>query len=294
MARTSYILVNPAMEAGFYSALKSSDRFVYSRITRNDTLLSRSKKKGVKTKSLLPQIAAIWNGLTVSEVDAWYSAADKMDLNGWQLFVQDQTLRILNDLPGVATPSDLHQSWVGNIRIASPASSIKIVQFHPHTYWVSRKVIGKKGMYEPVQVVEDFVLPLKISLNYRANLVSSGAGSFAKFYAKIWHRLQGVDLQHVLEVPLELSTGWVYGEATCNELIGQIVGYDLYFELYNLRGDLFFDNIKAEHSGQNWARDPFCKSIDITFTRAFYQIPQNWAAVNLPSGAEYDSVYTDI
>jgi hypothetical protein len=60
-----------------------------------------------------------------------------------------------------------------------------------------------------------------------------------------------------------------------------------------LRGDLYIDNVKAEHSGQNWVRDTYCEDILQGFTKAFYQIPKHWAAVILPEGSMYDSIYKD-
>jgi len=293
MAKTTYIDLPAGTEDLYFGALKSSDRFVFSRVVRKDTLLSVKRKAGISARSLLPQIAALWAVLSDEVKTSWVAAADEMDLSGWQLFVQDQTIRVLNGMPGSATPSTLHQSWVGNLKITAPADEIKIIQMHPREYWVSQKVIGKKGMFEPVLVPEDFSLPFKIGLNYKSNLTSTGAGSFAKFYALVWYRYQGLNLSHELSVPLDFSSDWKHAEATLSAIQSSVVGYDLYFHLKNLRGDLFFDNIEAVHSSQNWARDPFCKSVPLTFTRAFFQVPKNWAAVTLPDGAEYDTIYPD-
>ena len=293
MARTSYSQIDPGLQPLFSESLNSNDRFVFSRFTRKDTLLSRRRKAGVSARSLLPQIAALWAAFSEGERTAWSDAAAENGMKGWNLFVQDQSIRIKNDLVGVAAPSLLHQSWVGNIKISSPASSIKLVQFHPRFYWVSRPVPKHKAMRQPVQVTEDFSLPLTISLNYSADLTSVGGGSFAKFYAKIWSSYQGVNRYTLLEIPLTFSTGWVHAEATVSEVLGYLVNYELYIEIYNATGDLFFDNISAFHSEQNWVRDPFCKAIATTFTRAFYQIPMNWAVVSLPEGAEYDTIYQD-
>jgi hypothetical protein len=196
-------------------------------------------------------------------------------------------------MAGVAIPSTFHQSWIGNIKIEDPASEIKIVQLHPRNYWVSRKVGGKKGMYQPVLVTEDLGLPCKIALNYSSDLSSQGGEVFAKFYARFWYSYQGVNLYHELEIPLDYATDWKYAEVTLPSLTSYVVRVDLYFHLKGLRGDLYFDNIKLEHSGQNWCRDPFCKDILQGFTRAFYQIPKNWAAVTLPVGAQFDSIYKD-
>jgi hypothetical protein len=299
---------------------------VYSRITKKQTLYTKKSVKGLTARSLLPQIAALWNNFSVEEKQAWNDAANvEKDLvnlpvvafgstffgvstygdsyfgihitesiiNGWRLFVQDQSVRIKNEFAGVAVPVLLHQSWVGNLKIEAPATELKIVQLHPRFYWISRKITGKKGMYEPTAITEDLALPVKISLNYSSNLVETSPGSFAKFYARVWHSYQGVDLYEDLEILFDYFSDWQYVEATLTSLIGYVIRYDLYFHLYNLQGDLYFDNVKIEHSSQNWIRDPFCKDINQGFTRAFYQIPKNWAAVIIPDGAMLDSIYKD-
>ena len=293
MAQTTYIDLLPELETQFFSGLQSSDRFMYSRLIKKITLYSRKRKKGVSARSLLPQIAETWNGFSDAERIAWGVAGAETSLNGWRLFVQDQTARILNELSGPATPSTLHQSWVGVIQIDNPASEAKIAQIHPHFYWVLKKVTGKKGMYEPVLVTEDIALPVEISLNYYSDLIPSGGGSFAKFYARFWHSYQGADIYTDLEIPLDFSTGWKNAVETLTTLIGYVIRYDLYIHLYNLTGELYFDNVKVTHSSQNWCRDPFCKDINQGFTRAFYQIPKHWSPIVLPDGAQFNSVYKD-
>jgi len=293
MARTSYVDILPGLENQFYAGLRVDDRFVYSKLAKKIALLSLKKKKGLSQRSLLPAVAELWAGLSEAEKTAWSEAGAESNLNGWRLFVQDTCARIVNEMSGTATPSLLHQSWVGNLHIEAPASEAKIIQIHPHFYWISKKVYGKKGMYVPVLINEDLALPVKISLNYSSNLAAINGGSFAKFYARFWHSYQGADLETDLEIPLDLVTDWKNAEATLTSLAGYVVRYDLYLWISGLRGDLYFDNIKAEHSGQNWARDPFCKDVNQGFTRAFYQVPKHWAGVTLPEGAWFESNYKD-
>lgn len=291
MAKTTYVDILPGLEQAYFTGVQSSDRFVFSRIIKKTTLLSVKKKKGLTLRSLLPQVSETWQGLSEAQKTAWSSAGAQCDLNGYRLFVQDQSLRIKNEMSGTATPSTLHQSLVGNLHIEAPATELKITQIHPRFYWVSRKVTGKKGMYEPVLVTEDLALPVTISLNYKSNLTATGGGSFAKFYARFWHSYQGADQYTDLEISLDLIADWKNAETTLTTLLGYVIRYDLYIHLYNLQGDLYVDNIKVEHSGQNWARDPWCKDINQGFTRAFYQIPKHWAGVIVPDGAIYDSIY---
>jgi hypothetical protein len=291
MAKTTYVDIPAGQEDNYYSGLNQNDRFLFGRIVRKDTLLSRKRVVGLTQRSLLPQIAVLWNALSDAERLAWKNAGAKCNLTGWRLFVQDQCIRIKNEIAGVATPSLFHQSWVGQIHIEAPADEIKIAQLHPRFYWVSRKVVGRKGMYEPVKVTEDVTLPLKIGLSYKSNLTEVSSPTFAKLYVSVWHSYQGENLYYEHAINLDYIHGWQTVEATLSYLSGYVVGYNLYIHLSGLTGDLFFDNVKAEHSVQNWARDPACVNIDTTFTRAFFQVPKHWVAITLPEGAEYDSIY---
>lgn len=294
MAKVEYVDLIPAESLLYYKALTAQDRFTFARVAQKITFPSKKRIKGLTQRSLLPQIAEAWNALSEGEKAAWSSAGAESNLNGYRLFVQDKAARIKNELAGNATPSLFHQSWIGALQISDPATELKIIQIHPRFYWVSRKVSGKKGMYEPVQINEDFSLPLVLSINYKGNLTSQGEGSFAKFYAEVWRTYQGVDYQQVVEIPLDFSTDWKNGTATLSSVQGQYIGYSLFIHLYNVRGILYIDNVKATHSGQNWVRDTYCKDIYQGFTRAFYQIPKHWAAIILPDGSEFGSIYADV
>jgi len=191
MVKVSYIQITGAAEELFYKGMNQNDRFMFSRLVRKDTLLSARRKKGLTNRSLLPAISLLWAGFSSAQKEAWGLAAAEMGRNGWQIFVQDQCVRIKNDMAGTATPSLLHQSWVGELKIADPASEIKISQYHPHSYWVSAPVRGKKGMREPVEITEDFVLPLKIGLNYSSDLTAQSGNAYAKLFARVYYSYQG-------------------------------------------------------------------------------------------------------
>lgn len=293
MAKTTYISLSDADIELMSKSLQSGDRFTYGKINKKTVLMSRRKKAGLSARSLLPTVAEAWNGFTTLQKTAWTNAGAQCGLNGYRLFTKDKCARIVNDIAGNATPSLLHQAFVGNIKIQSPATEIRIVQLHPRSYWVSQPVPKHKGMRQPVLVTEDFVLPLTISLNYSSNLVAVGPNPYAKFYAKIWHKYQAVDLHTDLEISLDFVAGWKNASITSGVLKTIIVGYDLYFELHDLQGDLYFDNIKSTHSGQNWVRDSYCQDINQAFTKAFYQIPKHWVAEVLPDGSDFGSIYKD-
>jgi hypothetical protein len=290
MAKTSYIEISPDQEALYFAGLQQGDRFNFGKIIHKTSPFVKKRVANLTQRSLLPQVAALWNALSSADKTAWTLAGGQCGLNGYRLFVQDTCARLQYNLDGVSTPSLFFQNKVGHISINSPATLASICQLHPLSYWVLKKVPGSKLMYEPVNVKESFTLPLEIKLNYKSNLVSCGPDSYSKFYARIWYRYQALDLYYYLEIPLDFITDWKSSTNLVNLITGQVVGYDLFFTIYNLRGDLYFDNVKANHSGQNWVRDSYCNNISQTFSKIFYQIPKHWSAVELPPGSDYCSV----
>jgi len=315
MAKTSYITVPPELEEKYYSGLQSMDRFIIPRIRLKTGLLSKEKIQKLIGRSYLQTIADLWNNFTDEQKQAWKDVDPHFQKHGYRTFVADQSIRINLGLEGVATPNQYHQGMVGKILIEAPAEEIKLEQSHPSSYWIYHKVEGKKDMYEPVEIEEPFSLPLKIDINYKSDLTSTGEGSFARLYASIRHLYQGQNLNHDLIIDIPLQSNWDTKEAEITELIGLPVSYNLYIHLYKVRGTLLFDNVKAIHSalnfysdygiriygtynygewsGQNWARDPFCNKIEQSFNRAFYQILRHWDPIILPEEASYKSVYPE-
>ncbi len=291
MAQISYLDISPELEEAYFSGLQTADRFIIPRIRVKKVILSQEKIDNLTARSYLPVIADLWNNFTDEQRQAWKDVDPYSNPNGWRAFVADQSKRISLGLEGVATPNQYHQDMVGKILIEAPAEEIELIQAHPSSYWIYQKVVGTKSMYEPVRVDESFALPLKLTISYKSDLVSQGAGSFARFYASIRHLYQGQNLNHneIIEIPL--SSVWASQNTTISTLAGLAVSYNLYIHLYKVRGTLLIDNVKAEHSGSNWVRDTHCKKIEQDFTRQWYQIPKHWGVITMPSGAGYLSIY---
>lgn len=291
MARTNYVDIPLGQEELYFAGLQSGDRWTFPRIVRKNAFFSRNKVKGLTAKSYLPAISDLWGEFSEAEKTAWKDIDPHTKQHGWRTFVADQSKRIKLGLIGVATPNIFHQDLVGAINIEAPAEEVLIAQFHPASYYIQQKVQGTKSQYQPVQVTEFVTLPLSISMNYKSDLISTGAGTFVKFYAIIRHFYQGRDISTNLEIELDLQGNWKAVSNSVSIVLGEIVGYTLYIHIYKATGTLWFDNVKVEHSGQNWARDTLSKDISQIFTRAFYQVPKNWAPITLPEGTDYDSVY---
>lgn len=291
MAKASYVQIEAGLEAPYSKALQPGDRYVYSRIIRKHPFVSRQRKSQLQRSQMVAECAAIWAGFDQATRDDWIAAAAVNNQRGYSLFVQDQIYRIKYGIPGEATPDLNHQYKVGRIIIEAPSDGIKIAQYHPASYYVSKKVVGTKSQYQPILVEEIFSLPLTISIAYEANLTSAGGSPSAKFYAEVYHNYQGVTRTTILECELDLSSEWATVSATLSSVIGVAIGYNLFIEITDCTGELRFDNVQSTHNSVNWARGSKCTQIDMAFTRAFYQVPRYWVPVIISDDAYFDSIY---
>jgi len=291
MAKTTFLDIPAGFDFAYNKALTTNDRFQFPSVRLKKVFFSRRRLKGLSQKSLLPQCSAIWKTLDTSTQNAWNYSGEIINITGFKLFVADYVLRLQNGMTGVSTPSLLYQTKVGKLQVSEPATSMLLTQLHPLTYWVSNPVRGKKGMREPVLVIENFYLPLVLTISYKTNLTSLGADSRARFYAVVYSNYQGRTIETVCEVPFDFVTDWKSGTSTISNVKGLIKSYALFLELNNVSGTLYVDNISAFHSGFNWARDSECRDLDQSFTKAFFQVPKNWVAVDISDGCFFGSVY---
>lgn len=291
MALVSYINISPELEDHYWSGLQPGDRFTYSRIRVKSVIQSREKIKELTRRSTLIKCKEYWNTLTEQEKDLWKQYDFHKKKHGWRNFVSEQSQRIKYGIEGIAEPNQYHNGLVGQIKIEEPAKEVKLIQPHPFNYFILKKVPKTKNIYTTEEINERLYLPLKIGISYKANLEAVNEDAFAKFYARILHFYQGQNLYTNLEINFNFSQDWTREEKTISSVIGRAISYNLYIHIYNARGELFFDNIEASHSGANWARDIYCKKIEQSFTRGFYQVPKNWGAVKIEEGAQYKSVY---
>ena len=291
MARVSYIVLPPGYEDLYKSKIQPGDRFTFSRVRVKDIFLSRARVKGLSIRSQLVTLAPVWQALSVGEKDAWTAAGEACGLTGWKMFVVDTTERRKAGFSGYATPNTLYQSEVGRIFVESPATGLLIEQAHPLTYFVKRKVTGTRSQYSPVAISESFSLPLEISCSYKTDLTALGSDARARFFCVVYSSYQGTTREATVALDFGLSDDWQRVTATISSVVGPIQGYSAFFEVYNARGDLFFDNVSIKHGGENWARDPACNNVSQNFTRAFYQVAKHWVAVNPSEGADFGSFY---
>ena len=180
---------------------------------------------------------------------------------------------------------------VGRVEIAAPATKVVLAQFHPILYYVSKKMRGNTTEREDVAVNERLQLPLEIGCSFRSNLTSAAAEPKAEFYAIVYSSYQGRTIETKVGFDIPLTTGWTQQTASISGVIGVARSYDLYINLDGVRGWFEWDNVIAEHTGTNWARDKRCLDVNNELTVANYQIEKSWEEQFLPSGTGFDSVY---
>jgi hypothetical protein len=294
MAKLTVLDIPAEFDDLYWKTLKPGDRFTYSRVTAKSSFPSRAKLKGLSQKTLLPIITQVWNSLSSAQKDDWTAAALYSSMTGFRLFVQDQTLRIQYNLSGTSVPSINHQAKVGHIHIESPASYVMLTQIHPSNYYIYKKVTGTKSQYEPKLIYEIFSLPFTLGISAKTNLTATASGAYCRCYAVVRSSYQGIDRLNYATIELNLAHDWQILTSVLSTLNGYFISYDIYIEINNARGDLYFDNVTASHDAHNFARDPKCNKIETAFTKAFYQIPKHWAALILPTGASYQSIYPEV
>lgn len=293
MARVAFVNPTPDLKDRYSKQATPLTKTVNSSVRWTGKLTPPRKKVATSTKSLLPQISALWGGLTNEQQELWKSAARAQSYNAWNAFVQDTAYRIKYGIEGVANPSDLHMYKCGEIVIGGAATHFRIEQQHPIEYYKMRKVKGTKSQFTPVPIIEQLVLPLTVGLSFRTNLTAAGPAPTVKYYAQVATSYQGRTVENQVGFDIPLSTDWSRQTATLRDVVGHARWYTLVIELSDVQGTLQFDLLQSQHTGTNFARDFRCSSVGVGFSNANYQLPPSWAASELVVGASFGSVYPE-
>jgi len=291
MAKVSYISIPVGLESAYERVLQPGDRFRFSHVRVKRLFLSRARVKHITQHSLMVILKPAWAAFTPAQRAAWTAAGAVSNYSGWRLFLQDTAYRRKAGLSGYAVPNVIYQSKVGRIEILAPGTGMKIEQPHPSSYYVRRKVPRTRSQYAPRKISEPFFLPLTIGISWHTDLISLAPDSRARFFCNVTSSYQGRDIVTPVEIAFGLSDVWQNGSVTLANVVGIPRYYEAFIELYNVTGNLYFDNVNLTHGAQNWARDPRCLNVKESFTKAFYQVPAHWAVINPTAGAELASFY---
>jgi len=271
--------------------LAALERFFYPRLARKPRLLSRARRQALLGVTYMFYAADLWRQKSEAEKQEWKNAAEKCGLNGWQLYLKDKVYRLMNNIPGDAVPSIYHQYFVGHIKIESPATKILITQRHPYTWWEWYKKPRRKRMYSKQKITERLTFPFKIALSRRTNLTAVGDLPYCYLLAKIIHFYEGHLFYTMYPIDIPLVSDWGYQEKIIEAPGGYVGTYELQIRLNDVQGEMWFDNIIAEHDGTNFARDKYCDNITREFFDEFFNVAMNWEPTDVPEGALYESIY---
>lgn len=291
MVKVSGVVIPPEWAELWAKVVGIGDNRVHGVARKRGYLPSRRRVVELTTKSLLPQIKVAWDSLSLAQQAEWKAAAAVTGLNGRNLFTQDMSYRLKYGISGIATPSLLHQYKVGRIEIAAPAQKVELTQYHPAEWYVSKKMRGNTTVREDIRITEKLLLPLTIGASFRSNLVAVGLDPQVKFYATIYSSYQGRTIETEVGFDIPLTSDWTSETATATEVIGIARSYDLHILLNDVRGWFEWDNVKAIHTGTNYARDPRCSDVNNELSVANWQIEKSWEETFLPVGSAFDSVY---
>lgn len=291
MAKVESIEIPDELKNQYNSALQVRDRFELGVVQAQVAPLSDTQRKRARGQSLFSFFSPLWRSLSEVEQQVWKDAGVYSGISGWQLFISDNAARLKASLPLEVPPSELWQVRAGRFLIESPATEMILKQEHPLDYWVAQKVRGQSWKNTLVLLREEFQLPLTLELRYKSNLTAVGDTQRARYYARIWSTYQGRDIFTDFGIDITPVADWTFATIDYFDVIGKLKGYTLYMEVVGYQGELLFDNIRAVHSGTNWARDPRCDDISKTFTKAFAVVPPFWVPVSLPQGSTFTSQF---
>lgn len=324
MARVSTQEVPDELRPLFQKSVEQRDRYILGVAQGHKRLPSDRQRKELKRSANInsPQVgrgsmfkffSPMWRALTTEEKEVWRNAGSYSGISGWQLFISDNAARARASLEFGIPPDELWQVRAGRIAITDPEGVVLLSQSHPLNYVVTQKVRRMPWKEEVVAVQENFGLPLQIQIRYKSNLTPSdasfsqfgsdfygdsfyggeggGGGQVARFFARVVTSYQGVDRVRDLVIDFDPSTDWELLTATLSTTYGYIISYTLFLEIRGYTGEILFDNIRAIHSGQNWARDPRCDNVSRQFTKGFAQVLPFWETLEFGPGASFASYY---
>lgn len=255
--------------------------------------VSRRVKNRLRQQSPFKLASLMWRELDQSQRDDWSAVATGYGLNGWQLFLQRSEEQQKNgpvELGGYSyalayygfgsaeennNPDHIALYTAGRLDIVAPGTGAIISQNHPDLYKLRRIIPQSKRVFETVEIEEVLNLPLEIATSWKTDLTAAGPLPTAEFYVKIEYDNGGITDYYQKGFHLGLQDEWQRDTLTIAPTLGTIYGYSLSFALTDCVGSLWFDNVRAEHTGTNWAIDPFCYDVN-------QKLVQQWGDINRP------------
>lgn len=291
MSKIDTFDIAPEDEDKFFKYLKWGNRFVNTRIISKERPMSRGQKEAHAEISNLGLLTALWEGLTQDERDAWASAGFYSGQSGYNLFIQDTSYRLSNNIAGVAVANDYHQYKVAKITIPAGGGYHAFYQFHDDNYNIARKITGTQNSYEPVNIAEAMEFAMSWALNYKANLSPFGASPYARMWVQIQYDDGAGIVVYNKTKDLLLSTDWAYITDAAVGGPHTVVRYYLILEFNNVGGEFFFDVPELDYASQNWTIDANCDFIGDSIPYLGVSIVPSWVNWYPALGSTIRSIY---
>ena len=258
MAHVMGITLPAGWDIIYNKTLRMYDISVMCNVGKNRTWWPKKKKLALKDITYLYQIAYAWANLTDDEKAEWNYASNVIGQHNFNLYVQDRSYRMKNEIGGVASPSIYHQYLVGHLNIQEPASSCKIAQYN------SRRVY----------------FPASFEICSHTNLTAVGPNPYCR-YRFVWYSYSvGRTNENIEVIEIPLVKGWDKQKKYIQNTGGRAGKWRVEVELNDVTGDMWFDNPWVLYNGEIKINDPYC--LDVV---------KWWKGESLPDGAILETVY---
>ena len=291
MAKIQNINVPPGQEELACRSFTLGDRYTFGSARSHQSELSDERKTELREQSLFYRLAQYWRLVTEPQKAAWAENSAFSALTNWQAFISENAGRLRKGFSVTLDPPPLHTGNVGRVLSLDDSSHFLVTQLHPKEYSALRRIPACPWRSRVVTITENFSFPLTLRIRYLLDVETSGDNPGARYSARVTTSYQGEDIVRVYSINLVPGTEWREVTLTITGQPGYFVSYDLEIEMLNYTANLYFDNVEANHSGMNWARDRKCNDVSRDFVRGFSQVLPYWIVQISENIAEFNSDY---
>lgn len=242
-------------------SIKIRDRYGTTRMDRKDVVWRKRNYKDFEIESQMDPAALLWDVQGDDTRALWNAAGAACGLTGYQLWLQEVGYRLLNDIPGIPTPVTSHQFKVLQYDLGVVPEYFRIYQTHMAEYSLLLPIVGKKNAKQVVTIIETLTSPLLVEFDYFSDLEWTAGTFLFRVWVQIVGTKSGVPKTDNFFVSLNEYANW---ERFSHEFVFDFDTVSYYFVIVHgsdYSGIFRIDNVKIEHSGQNWAFDPSCMEV---------------------------------
>ena len=203
---------------------------------------ARKYANTARANSTLKITSAVWKTYNPTLKNAWKSAAVFESKTGYNLFTRDQSFRNKNAIAGSATPSNFHQFFLGFLNNSAAASNLTLK-------------IGRT--FRPSAV-------MSMTINAKGGLTAGGGGGSATLRCHIKRYFIGQTFNDYFDITLDLSSVWKAYTFNIVNGPGSLAACDLYLNVINCSGTLYFDDVELIASGNVLNDDPWCNNVELS------------------------------